>query len=56
MRMSGRFRLRNESSAALPKDVVPARERWTRAMQEDLERAKPLGGMPAHAHAFRGRS
>ncbi len=40
--------------AALPKDVVVARERWTRAMQENLERAKPLAGMPAHVLPFAG--
>ena len=34
--------------AALPKDASTARERWSRAMQENLERAKPLGGMPVH--------
>ncbi|MFZ4480965.1 MAG: VC_2705 family sodium/solute symporter [Rhodoferax sp.] len=40
--------------AALPKDATAARERWTRAMQENLERAKPLGGMPAHGKPFAG--
>jgi cation/acetate symporter len=40
--------------AALPKDVVSARERWTRAMQENLERSKPLGGMPLHTKPFAG--
>jgi cation/acetate symporter len=40
--------------AALPKDVVSARERWTRAMQDNLDRAKPLGGMPQHAQPFAG--
>jgi len=40
--------------AALPKDPVAARERWTRARQENLDRAKPLGGMPAHAKPFAG--
>jgi cation/acetate symporter len=40
--------------AALPRDVAAARERWTRAMQDSLERAKPLGGMPLHAHPFAG--
>ena len=40
--------------AALPKDAVTARELWTRAMQENLERAKPLGGMPPHAQTFAG--
>lgn len=38
--------------AALPRDVPTARERWTRAMQDNQERARPLGGMPAHAQPF----
>jgi cation/acetate symporter len=38
----------------LPKDEVAARESWTRAMQDNLSRAKPLGGMPPHAQAFAG--
>jgi cation/acetate symporter len=40
--------------AALPKDAVAARARWTQAMQENLERAKPLGGMPPHTKPFAG--
>ncbi len=40
--------------AALPKDPAVARERWSRAMQENLERARPLGGMPAHVKPFAG--
>jgi cation/acetate symporter len=40
--------------AALPKDADAARVRWTHAMQENLDRAKPLGGMPAHATPFTG--
>jgi cation/acetate symporter len=40
--------------ALLPKDVASARESWSRAMQENLSRAKPLGGMPAHAQPFAG--
>ena len=40
--------------AALPKDVVVARERWTRAMKDNLDRAKPLGGMPPHVKPFAG--
>jgi cation/acetate symporter len=40
--------------AALPKDAVAARELWTRAMQESLERAKPLGGLPPHGQPFAG--
>jgi len=40
--------------AQLPKDPVSARETWTRAMQENLNRAKALGGMPPHAQPFAG--
>jgi cation/acetate symporter len=40
--------------AALPKDAGAARERWTRAMQESYERAKPLGGLPPHSQPFAG--
>ena len=40
--------------SALPRDVPMAREVWTRAMHENLERAKPLAGMPRHAQAFAG--
>lgn len=40
--------------AALPKDPVAARELWTRAMYESLERARPLGGLPPHGRPFAG--
>ncbi len=40
--------------AAIPRDVATAREVWTRAMRENLERAGPLGGMPPHTQAFAG--
>lgn len=40
--------------AALPKDAVSAREHWTRAMHDNLNRAKPLGGMPPHVKPFAG--
>jgi cation/acetate symporter len=39
---------------AVPRDAASAREQWTRAMYENRERAKPLGGMPPHAQAFAG--
>ena len=39
---------------AVPNDPIQARELWTRALRENLERAGPLGGMPRHAQAFRG--
>ena len=39
---------------AVPQDPIQARELWTRAWRENLERANQLGGMPAHAQAFQG--
>ncbi len=38
----------------VPKDVPAAYEQWTRAKHENLERAKPLGGMPPHSRPFAG--
>jgi len=40
--------------AALPRDEASARERWTRAMHENQDLAKPLAGMPPHTHPFAG--
>ncbi len=40
--------------AALPRDEASARELWTRAMNEALERAKPLAGLPRHGQAYAG--
>lgn len=40
--------------AALPKDVNTARERWTIAMHDYIDLAKPLAGMPRHAQPFAG--
>jgi cation/acetate symporter len=39
---------------AVPKDETAAKEQWTRAMQENFERAQPLAGVPRHAQAFQG--
>ena len=39
---------------AIPKDTASAREQWTRAMQDNLERAQPLSGLPLHSQAFQG--
>jgi len=39
---------------AVPRDAATAREQWTRAMLDNRERSKPLGGMPPHAQAFAG--
>lgn len=40
--------------AGMPRDEEAARERWTRAMRESMDRAQPLAGMPAHTHPFAG--
>ena len=40
--------------AALPRSEAAAREQWSRAMHEALERAEPLGGLPRHTQAFVG--
>ena len=40
--------------AALPRDGDAARVHWSRAMQDNLERARPLGGMPTHTKPFTG--
>ncbi|OGA96744.1 MAG: cation acetate symporter [Burkholderiales bacterium RIFCSPHIGHO2_12_63_9] len=40
--------------AGLPRDAEAARERWTRLMRENYERAQPLGGLPQHSQAFAG--
>jgi cation/acetate symporter len=39
---------------AVPRDPFEAREQWTKAMHENLERSRPLSGMPAHAQSFTG--
>lgn len=61
LRALGDFRADDERAialrrelAAVPKDTNSARERWTRAMLENRERAHPLAGMPVHATPFAG--
>src|SRR4051812_29902269 len=44
----------NRDLAAMPKDAGQARERWTRAMRDSQDRAKPLGGLPRHSLPFAG--
>ena len=39
---------------AVPRDAATAKEQWTRAMHENRERAKPLGGMPSLVQSFSG--
>lgn len=40
--------------ATMPRDEAVARERWTREMQANAERARLLGGLPRHSQAFVG--
>ena len=40
--------------AALPRDAATARERWSREMRENYERAQLLGGLPRHSQAYAG--
>jgi cation/acetate symporter len=40
--------------AALPRDETSARERWTQALTDHLERTQPLAGMPQHTNPFAG--
>jgi cation/acetate symporter len=40
--------------ARVPRDADAARETWTRQRDDDLERARPLAGMPPHAQQFAG--
>jgi cation/acetate symporter len=51
---SARIVQANREFAALPKDAVTARERWTQALNESYERARPLGGIPPHSRPFAG--
>ncbi|HEY8048317.1 MAG TPA: VC_2705 family sodium/solute symporter, partial [Ramlibacter sp.] len=44
----------NRELAALPKDAASAREYWTHAMQESIERSGALGGMPRHSLPYAG--
>ena len=46
--------LASREYAALPRDAEQARERWSREVVENLERAKPLGGVPRHSQPFVG--
>ncbi len=40
--------------ARVPRDAGAARDEWTRARDANLERARPLAGMPPHAQQFAG--
>jgi cation/acetate symporter len=47
------FEVRRELSQ-LPKDASEAKEKWTRAMQDDLGRAVPMGGVAKQTLPFLG--
>lgn len=38
----------------MPRDEASARERWTREMRENYDRARPLGGLPRHSQEYAG--
>jgi cation/acetate symporter len=40
--------------ATLPKDDAAAREQWSRAQQDNLERSQPLAGISPHTQVFEG--
>jgi cation/acetate symporter len=40
--------------AAVPKDATSARDLWTREVNDNRNRAQPLGGMPPHTQTFAG--
>jgi cation/acetate symporter len=40
--------------AGVPRDADAARDAWTRARDANLERARPLAGMPPHTQEFAG--
>lgn len=50
----GRLAHLRKELAALPKDVAAARQQWSQALVDNRERAKPMGGMPAHVVPFDG--
>jgi cation/acetate symporter len=51
---SARIVAAHREFAALPRDAQSAREQWTRALQESLQRAQPLTGLPPHSRPFAG--
>ena len=51
---SARIVAAHRELAALPKDAAAAREQWSRALQDSLDRAKPLAGLPPHTRPFEG--
>ena len=51
---SARIVAAHRELSALPKDAAGAREQWTRALQDSLQRAGPLAGLPPHGRPFAG--
>jgi cation/acetate symporter len=39
---------------AVPSEAGAAKDQWSRAMQDNLDRSRPLGGMPPHLQPFQG--
>jgi cation/acetate symporter len=51
---SARIVAAHREFAALPRDAPSAREQWAKALQESLDRSRPLTGMPPHSRPFAG--
>ncbi|HSH91529.1 MAG TPA: sodium:solute symporter family protein [Ramlibacter sp.] len=52
--MASQVTVAEKELAAIPKDAAAAKDTWTKARAANLDRAKPLGGMPNHAQVFAG--
>jgi cation/acetate symporter len=52
--MASQVAIAEKELAAVPKDAAAAKDAWTKAKAANLDRAKPLGGMPNHAQVFAG--
>ena len=48
------IRTASRALATMPRSVDEARERWARARADNLERARPLAGVPPMSQAFAG--
>jgi cation/acetate symporter len=52
--MASQLTAAEKELAAVPKDAAAAKEAWTKAKAANLDRAKPLGGMPNHSQIYAG--
>ncbi len=52
--MASQLTAAEKELAAVPKDAAAAKETWTKAKAANLDRAKPLGGMPNHSQIYAG--